>query len=321
MSRFRSILFVAVPEADDAAALERTVQLAESHQARLTVVDLRAAEPGPATAGVSPAVLREAIAEASREVLQSYADSVGGRVELHTETLFGVGFVEVIRSVLRDQHDLVVKAAHGRGTGRRAWLGSLDMHLLRKCPVPVWIARPSSERSYRRVLAAVDVDSGHESSDGDSLNRRILEAAASQALADFAELHVVHAWQPAYEGILRTRSVFAREEDARAYVEAERERHRRSLDQLGERLPAWIGAEAHDYLEPRLHLRQGAADEVIPAAVEDLGADLLAMGTVGRTGIAGLIIGNTAETILASIDCSVLAVKPPGFRTPVEPAD
>jgi nucleotide-binding universal stress UspA family protein len=41
------------------------------------------------------------------------------------------------------------------------------------------------------------------------------------------------------------------------------------------------------------------------------------MGTVARIGIPGFIMGNTAETILNHIDCSVLAVKPPGFATPV----
>lgn len=46
-------------------------------------------------------------------------------------------------------------------------------------------------------------------------------------------------------------------------------------------------------------------------------ADLVVMGTVARTGIPGFIMGNTAETVLNPIDCSVLAIKPPGFVTPV----
>jgi nucleotide-binding universal stress UspA family protein len=45
------------------------------------------------------------------------------------------------------------------------------------------------------------------------------------------------------------------------------------------------------------------------------------MGTVARTGISGFVMGNTAETILSQIDCSVLAIKPPGFETPVAPRD
>ena len=45
---------------------------------------------------------------------------------------------------------------------------------------------------------------------------------------------------------------------------------------------------------------------------------LVVMGTVARKGISGLLMGNTAEAILRSVDCSVLAVKPEGFVTPVK---
>jgi len=41
------------------------------------------------------------------------------------------------------------------------------------------------------------------------------------------------------------------------------------------------------------------------------------MGTVARTGVPGFIMGNTAETILNHINCSVLAIKPQGFVTPI----
>ena len=43
----------------------------------------------------------------------------------------------------------------------------------------------------------------------------------------------------------------------------------------------------------------------------------MSMGTVGRTGVAGLVVGNTAETILEQLQCSILALKPPGFVSPV----
>ena len=45
--------------------------------------------------------------------------------------------------------------------------------------------------------------------------------------------------------------------------------------------------------------------------------DLLVMGTVCRTGLAGFIIGNTAEEVLSALNCSVLTVKPEGFVSPV----
>jgi nucleotide-binding universal stress UspA family protein len=41
------------------------------------------------------------------------------------------------------------------------------------------------------------------------------------------------------------------------------------------------------------------------------------MGTVARTGIAGFFMGNTAESILTQLECSVLTLKPQGFVSPV----
>ena len=51
--------------------------------------------------------------------------------------------------------------------------------------------------------------------------------------------------------------------------------------------------------------------------VETDGIDTVVMGTMGRTGIAGLLVGNTAESILKRVACSVLTVKPEGFVPPV----
>ena len=63
---------------------------------------------------------------------------------------------------------------------------------------------------------------------------------------------------------------------------------------------------------------QWGARKEIPALAKQIDADLVVMGTVVRTGVAGFIMGNTAETILNQSNCSVLAIKPPGFQTPVE---
>lgn len=48
------------------------------------------------------------------------------------------------------------------------------------------------------------------------------------------------------------------------------------------------------------------------------GVELVVMGTVARTGLPGFIIGDTAEKALTTVDCSVLAVKPDSFVSPVE---
>lgn len=79
-----------------------------------------------------------------------------------------------------------------------------------------------------------------------------------------------------------------------------------------------LGKATVQYLQPRSHLVKGKASKEMPLMVENYNIDLIIMGTVGRVGIPGLIIGNTAETILEQTKCSVLAIKPEGFKTPIE---
>jgi nucleotide-binding universal stress UspA family protein len=70
-------------------------------------------------------------------------------------------------------------------------------------------------------------------------------------------------------------------------------------------------------LQLTTHIAHGSPSVLIPEVAHDVDAELIVVGTVGRTGIAGLLIGNTAESIFAQVECPVLAIKPEGFQTPV----
>ena len=68
----------------------------------------------------------------------------------------------------------------------------------------------------------------------------------------------------------------------------------------------------------RVHLIKGSATESINKVASSIEADIIVMGTLGRTGIPGFFMGSTAEEVLQSTNASVLAVKPPGFISPVQ---
>ena len=70
--------------------------------------------------------------------------------------------------------------------------------------------------------------------------------------------------------------------------------------------------------EQNVHLVRGEPAIEIPAFVRGHQADLLVMGTIGRRGLTGLMMGNTAEMVLHQVQCSVLAVKPANFVSPVK---
>ena len=101
-------------------------------------------------------------------------------------------------------------------------------------------------------------------------------------------------------------------EDEFRDLEDDTEKHaKQMLEQLLTPLDIAVGAD-------NIHLLRGEAGALIPKFVEEFDVDLLVMGTVGRGGIAGLLIGNTAERIIDRVECSVLAIKPKGFVSPIK---
>ncbi len=316
-------MYVNEPTVDQASAVARAVSLAESNQAELTIVDVVAAQVVTAGKGLPPGgpispELLSAVKNDRRAVLESLLQTASHHLDIRFDVLVGKTYLEVIRAVLANAYDLVIKPAENPTWAQRLF-GSDDLHLLRKCPCPVWLMKPPEKANYSCIVAAVDPDplDPLTAEAGRDLNRKILELAAAQALSDFASLHIVHAWEAFAETIMLSKGDGSRAGGA-DYVDKEQRRHRTELYRLTEQLRGWIGKEAYDYLSPSVHLPQGPAKKVIPPLVAELQADLVVMGTVARTGIPGLIIGNTAESILNQLACSVLAVKPHGFKTPVQ---
>ena len=177
--------------------------------------------------------------------------------------------------------------------------------------------KASKPMHYNNILAAVDFDPSIDDPAEDALNLQLLEMSFSLALTESSELHIVHVW-----GVYGERSLrhgFARKPKAKVdeYVDRIRSTHQHSLDELVIKITKKLEKKADGYLKPKIYLVKGLAEDAIPEAVKEQQIDLVVMGTVGRTGIPGYIMGNTAETILNRIDCSVLALKPVGFVSPI----
>ena len=327
MQRFKKILCVMEHGEASKPALERAVALAENNQAELMVVDviprlsagIGMPDGGPVSRDYQAAMVSEHEARIAA-LVEPYLQ----RLDIQHKVLLGTSFLEVIRAVLRNGHDLVIKCPESPSWLDRFFSGD-DMHLLRKCPCPVWLVKPEAPRSYKRILAAVDVDESYlptELATRHALNVQILEMAASLALSEFADLHVVHVWDSVYESIsgFVISSEISPEKEA-LNIEQERRQHQQWLDTFLRNSGNKATRDALGYLKPQTHLIKGGARKEIPALAKRLQIDCIVMGTVARTGIPGFIMGNTAETILEQIDCSVLAIKPRGFVTPVTPAE
>ena len=321
MNLFKNILYLCESSVTQDASMERAVSLAESNQADLTVIDVvPAITAGSALPMGTPNAheLHSAMVGERRKLLEKLVEPYAARLSIRIEVIVGRTFIEVIRSVLRNDHDLLIKTAENPSFIERLF-GSDDMQLLRSCPCPVWLMRADGKAKYRNILAAVDFDPDMPDAVEEGLNQLILGLSGSLALSNFAALHVVHVWDAPGETMIR---VWADNPHMASidYVEGVRTSHQIAYSHLRERLMARVGKDASNYLSPEFHLRRGAAVTVIPEVARQLQADLVVMGTVARTGIAGLLIGNTAEAVLEQLQCSVLAVKPAAFVSPVKSA-
>ena len=312
-----------------AALVRRAVRIARRAGARLTFADVLPEVPALVQRLLPEGVhVPELLREERRRRLDALARHARrAKVAVELVLLEGSPAVALVREVLRDGHDLLMLP-----TGAAA-VGALGVQLVRKAPCPVLLipapADGAGARRRPRILAAIDVSDAPPAGDapdvasprtpaqtaGAALARRILDAAAALAALEGGELHVLHAWTAYGEGMLRGRAFGGiSAADVQRYVDG-MEAH--AATALGAAV-----AHLHRVLTPeRVHLVKGEPGDVIPALVRAASADTLVVGTVARSGLAGLLVGNTAERLVEAPPCDVLVVKPAGFSTTVRPDD
>lgn len=311
MQRFKKILFIESGGKGNKSAWNRAVHLAITNKAKLTIFDAVDIEDHgifDEYIASNLKAIQKACSEERRKELKTLCDSAmaknpGLKVTISME--YGDLAREAIRTVISKKHDLVIKAPEGNGGKGTSLFGSSDQKLIRKCPCPVWMVKQSRKKIFRKILAAVDT--GRNEKEAKDLAKQIMSLSTSLAKAEHSELHVLHAWQFKNEAKLRGRAIAG-------VVITSLERDLEAANQvLLDKL-----VRNYSYEKKVVQLSKGRPNDVIPQYAKEFEIDLIVMGTVGRGGISGLIIGNTAESVLQSVDCSVLMLKPAGFKSPIK---
>ncbi len=311
MRHFHNILYVSRCVDDETDGLKQALSLARNNKAELKA--LLIAPELPKAMKAYEAKYQTSMADDMRKAVLKTAESIkipegDVRFEVVLET-DKTPATRIIQHVLQNDHDLVIKESETRG--KKSGLKALDMDLLRKCPCPVWLCRPI-EQSRQEIKVAVAIDPRSEEAVAEALSKRMLALAQSLAEDCSGELHIVSCWDYEFEEYLR-HNPWAKVNESEiqdALYNTERS-HKMALDGL-------INEAGVKEKNNRTHHIRGAADEEIAEFVIRNNIDILVMGTVARTGIPGFIIGNTAENIVQKVPCSLMALKPKGFVSPVK---
>ena len=311
-TKYQNIVVVVTEDCDGDPAFDRALKVAQAHSAALAVLGVT--DPVPEESRILFSAEKLAAMQAALEgaraaaIAPLRARAAEAGVQVSTRIVAGSPFRVAIRAVLENRYDLVVKAFDRRGEGAVTIRGSTDNHLLRKCPCTLWLVNPIEGAVSTRVLAAVNPDPADPQDD--ALSVEIVRAAAMVAALDASELHVMHAWRVLGEWLRGPPQALQSDPEVDHIMGQALSRHAAFLANLMDR----VGLERNS---ARTHVVHARPANAIVDFVREQHVDLLVIGTVGRTGIPGLLIGSMAERVLGEVSCSVLALKPSGFVSPV----
>lgn len=212
----------------------------------------------------------------------------------------GTAFIELVRAVIRQDVDLLVVGPRSMSRRHPGVVGSTARRVVRKAPCPVLVAPHEADGTPKSVLSSV---AWHTTAP------MILGLSAAICAETGAAWNVLHVPEYPAEGGMRLRC--APEEELVAYRKQMREEAWTRMHEVIDPL-----AEASK-LAPELWMSEGYPSEQIFDAIARLDADLLVMGTIEKQGLAGLLLGGTAEKVLDALDIALLVIKPPDFVCPI----
>jgi nucleotide-binding universal stress UspA family protein len=287
----------------------------EEIQERIKVVDeTLSTEIGVQADGDLFSSIQEEIDKGKAHQLEQVIDFVRSLgIQVSSNVLHGTPFIAIIREVLQNGHDLVMITAEDVKGLKNVLFGTTSMHLMRKCPCPVWVFNPNKPKELKTILAAVNLTPFDDARN--TLDHKIMELATSLAHREGCELLVIHTWTFALESHVQSGRVSISRERLDEWIDNTRTIHKRALKRM---LEEFLNKYEMEDLKHQVYLLKGIPGKLIPALAAAKDVDLIIMGTVSRSGVSGLLIGNTAERILNQVNCSVMTVKPDGFITPIQ---
>lgn len=294
MHRFKKIGIIFDLETTNSELIAHAKELIETNQAKIHII----------------CIIPNEIGQDDQKVIHSaIKDKVGFNFEL--VLLTDKAIIDITKYTIKNNLDLIlVEPEQDEEQINDFFQGSLILSLMRKVPCPIWVVKKPVTETYQRIAISVDPKIGLEENSDKSLNKKLIEIGTSYARRQSAECHLVTAWHLEGEGILRgpfvnTQSAKIKElkDDEKAYCE-------KAFKNLQE-------TYSKELEGCHMHMLYGNPGKAIAKFVIDNKIDLIVIGTLARSGIPGFLIGNTAESVINQVDCSIMAIKPEGFVSPI----
>lgn len=226
-------------------------------------------------------------------------------IKFATKVRIGIPFIEIIKEANESNSTMVIIDSFRETKVMACERGSNTLNLMRKSEVPIW-STSKEPRAINNIVVAIDLTSP----DYQAFNSKLISLAIEFCNSTGAHLTFCHAWKLESEGFLRDWNGYS---DMDIALLSQKMRCERM-----ERLDSLLFPYTDSQVSPiQVKLLEGDTKEVLPKYVTDNKVDLVILGSMSRTGISGFVMGNTAESMINQLDCSVITVKPDSFHSPV----
>lgn len=266
------VVLVATDGSDYSAGAIRTgVALAKASSAHL--IGLSIAVHNPEYSTLVPNLDVEAEIRA-REALKSFSAEAGSDAETMTMEASDP-YQGILEGAKAQNADIIVIGRRGKRGLARMMVGDATAKVVGHADCAVLVVPRAARLWEKGILLATD---------GSSFSEAAAGAAGHLARQSGLPVTVVSVVTSSHDA--------ARRQEAEQVVSAKVER----LKNMG------VAAEGK--------VVEGSPDEVIVKFAEDIGADLIVVGSHGRTGLARVLLGSVTKRVIGQAACPVLVVKP-----------
>jgi universal stress protein E len=313
MDMYQNILVVIDPTTDEQKALNRALDLASrikivapEQQINITaffsIFDF-SYEMTTILSSNERDTMRQMVINEKEQWLDDIISVTNSQIKITSKVVWhNRPFEAIINQVIEHRHDLVIKGTHQHDKFKSVVFTPTDWHIMRKCPSPVLLVKDHEWPQQGNILAAINV--GSDEAEHLSLNNSISKQAKNIAQLITANVHLVNS----YPGTPVNIAIEIPEFDATEYNSAMQAHHKEAMNKH---------ANSFDIPLSNTYVEEGLPEAVIEQAALNVDAELVILGTVGRTGISAALIGNTAEHVIDQLNCDVLALKPDGYISPM----
>ena len=304
--KFNNILVVLNPENDKQYALARAVRLAKeqknSNPVKITlflaIYDL-SYEMSALLSPEERAEMHRNVIEQRKLAIQPYIEKYASDgINFSSTVVWHSNEAEAITTeVETHNYDLVVKYTNAEESLKSLIVTPVDWQILRKCPTPILVVKDGDWKHQRCILVAVNV-SDDENEAHSTFNDELVSLSMDLADSlDRGNIHLVTAYPPTPINMAIDLPEFSSGE----YSSGLRGQYLLNMKALRQK----YGIDGD-----HTHVLEGFPEDVIPQVAEKLEAELVILGTIGRTGLSAAFLGNTAEHVISKLNCNLLAIKP-----------